>query len=254
MINLKFFENWFDEYTAGVRSRSTSDVLDMVDMKIIHTYKVRDHSINIAKDINLSNEDVLLAGLIGLFHDLGRFRQAVEYATMSDKITGSHADMSEDVFINEAPKDGLTEEEIKIIAKALKYHNLLEIPEGVGERELLHSQLVRDADKLDILEIFSNWEENQKFLYLAKVDGPCTQELLDMVLAGKNFKNDKVRNKNDCRLLFISMVYDLNFKPSLKWVLDNDILSKITGMADGNADENMKKVCTYVTQWIKDRL
>lgn len=246
-------EKWFDSYTSEIRCRVAPAILDKVDMKIAHTLRVRDHSINIAKGIGLPQGDVNLAGVIGIYHDLGRFRQALEYETMSDKVTGSHADMSADIFVSDVPKDDFTDEEISIITNALRYHNLLEIPAGVDSRTRLFSELIRDADKLDILDMFSNWEENKKFLYLADTNGECTPELLQMVLSGKNFDNNLVQNSNDCRLLYISMIYDLNFKPSLKWLLENNIVAKLTGVAAGSADEKITAVYDYVTAWIREK-
>ena len=252
-MNLSQYEKWFDKYTSNIRDHVTPTVLDMVDMKITHTFRVCDHCMRIAQDIGLTDDEVNLAALIGLFHDLGRFRQALEYKTMNDRVTGSHADMSADIFADDVPKYDLTDTEISIITDALRYHNLLDIPQ-TDAQTLLFSQLIRDADKLDILDLFSDWEENQKFLYLAHVDDDCTPELLAMVLSGKNFKSNLVRNKNDCRLLYISMIYDLNFRPSFEWLLANDILEKFTGVADGTADADMTAVCRYVTQWIEAKL
>jgi len=246
-------EKWFNRYTTDIQGRVASSVLELVDLKIAHTFRVRDHAITIANGIGLSAKDTELAALIGLYHDLGRFRQAITFETMNDRITGSHADMSVDIFMSDAPKEGLLPDEIEIIADALRFHNLLEIPQ-TSQRTRLFSQLIRDADKLDILDIFSNWEENQKFLYLSNMDDPCTPELLAFVLSGKNFKSNLVRNKNDCRLLYISMIYDLNFKPSLEWILANDIVEKFTGVLNDTADAHMMAVCSYVTTWMKDKL
>jgi len=58
-----------------------------------------------------------------------------------------------------------------------------------------------------------------------------------------------VKNANDCRLLYISMIYDINFAPSLEWILASGILPKIT--AD---DESFQEICEYVTAWIEHKL
>lgn len=246
-------KEWFKAYTADIRKKVSDSVIEMVDLKIAHTFRVKNHSIKIAEGIGLNEKETNLAGLIGLYHDLGRFSQAIDFATMNDRITGSHADMSVDVFINHAPKDGLTKEDIQVITKALEYHNLLTIPE-TDDYTALSAKLIRDADKLDILDIFSNWEENQKFLYLSDKNDPCTKELLDFVLSGKNFNSNLVKNKNDCRLLYISMIFDLNFTPSFKWLWNNDILAKLTEVETDKPNEDMKKVFDYVSNWINNKM
>ena len=42
---------------------------------MIHTYHVADNAREIAKKLNLSKEDIELAELIGLLHDIGRFEE-----------------------------------------------------------------------------------------------------------------------------------------------------------------------------------
>jgi len=43
------------------------------NLKVVHTYHVVDNAITIARKLNLSEEDVCLAELIALLHDIGRF-------------------------------------------------------------------------------------------------------------------------------------------------------------------------------------
>lgn len=45
------------------------------DLKVIHTYKVVENSNKIATLMNLSEEDIKLAEIIALLHDIGRFEE-----------------------------------------------------------------------------------------------------------------------------------------------------------------------------------
>ena len=45
------------------------------NLKVTHTYYVAENSKNIAEKLNLSKEDIELAELIGLMHDIGRFEE-----------------------------------------------------------------------------------------------------------------------------------------------------------------------------------
>ena len=66
----KAFENYVNDFDINN---------GMINLKIIHTYKVVELSEYIAKDLKLSEEDIELAKLIGLLHDIGRFNQAKIY-------------------------------------------------------------------------------------------------------------------------------------------------------------------------------
>ena len=43
------------------------------NLKVVHTYHVAENAKEIATKLNLSEEDIALAELIGLLHDIGRF-------------------------------------------------------------------------------------------------------------------------------------------------------------------------------------
>ena len=61
-----------------------------IRIKEIHTGYVTAHAIALAKHLHLSPHDVALAEIMGLFHDVGRFRQYSLYKTLmmpNQKIT-----------------------------------------------------------------------------------------------------------------------------------------------------------------------
>ena len=55
----------------------------------------------IAQNLNLDEEQIKLAELIGLFHDIGRFKQAELYNTFNDRISMNHAELSVKVLFDE---------------------------------------------------------------------------------------------------------------------------------------------------------
>ena len=60
------FESYLDEYDRED---------DKIQLKIVHTYCVVDAAEEIATRMHLREEDVQLAKIIGLLHDIGRFEQ-----------------------------------------------------------------------------------------------------------------------------------------------------------------------------------
>ena len=68
MIDLERAEKVFEDYSNNYDRNNL-----MMERKIEHTYRVKDNSNIIAKALNLSGEEIELATLIGLLHDIGRF-------------------------------------------------------------------------------------------------------------------------------------------------------------------------------------
>lgn len=125
-----------------------------------HIKRKRDHSLRvmqiseaIATNLGLEKEEVELATLIGLLHDIARFEQATVYKTFKDSKSIDHGDfgvkiLTENNFIRKFIKEEKYDDIIKI---AIKNHNKFEIEDGLDDTQLLFSKIVRDADKIDIL-------------------------------------------------------------------------------------------------------
>ena len=75
----------------------------------------------IASELHLSEDDVELAKMIGLLHDIGRFEQAIKYDNFDDYNTMDHAEYGVKILF----KDGMirkfidTDEYDEIIKKAI---------------------------------------------------------------------------------------------------------------------------------------
>ena len=96
-----------------------------------------------AENMNLSEEQVKLATLIGLLHDIARFEQMKRYGTYKDKISIDHGDfaieiLEKDNFIRKFIE---TDKYDNIIKIAIKNHNKYKIENLEGE-ELLQSKII----------------------------------------------------------------------------------------------------------------
>lgn len=70
VIDRERIKQAFQEYTGRY------DIHDeKIRLKVEHTYRVADISEQIAEKLGLSEEDIALAWLIGMLHDIGRFEQ-----------------------------------------------------------------------------------------------------------------------------------------------------------------------------------
>lgn len=85
-INREHIKNTFQEYTDRYDSTDPK-----IKLKIDHTYRVADLCERIAKSLKLSQEDIDLAWLSGMLHDIGRFEQLRRYHTFSDAQSIDHA-------------------------------------------------------------------------------------------------------------------------------------------------------------------
>ena len=93
MINIKKAEEEFRKYTNKFDHTN-----EKITIKIEHTYRVEKISKTIAENLNLDEENIQLATLIGLLHDIGRFEQVKRYNSFSDLETEDHASLGVEIL------------------------------------------------------------------------------------------------------------------------------------------------------------
>ena len=204
---------------------------DKVRLKIIHTYHVVDFAEYIAKDLKLSNEDIELAKLIGLLHDIGRFDQAKKYNDFRDMNTLDHAELGVKILFEENKiRDFIKDDKYdNIIYKAILNHNKLKIEDGLNEKELLHAKIIRDADKADNFRVKQE-EKVETMLYMESLEkienGIITDKIYEDFMNSKIIKNEERVTALDYWVSYIAFLYDFNFNSGLKYVMEQDYINR----------------------------
>jgi HD domain len=231
LINLK---TWFADYVAGFY---TDDPLhnSTIRLKERHTEHVCRNMIALGNALGLSDQDMMLAETMGLFHDIGRFKQYAVYGTFKDKESENHALLGLRELAAHDVLAGCAKDEKKWITKAIACHNALDIPAGENEKTLLFIRLLRDADKLDIWRVFIDY-------YKDKAHDKQPNPVVEFGLPDEPFYSPKVvaalnedrfvriqdlKTSGDFKLLLVSWVFDLNFAFSFKMVRDRKYIEKI---------------------------
>ena len=108
-INREHIKNTIQEYTDRYDSTDPK-----IKLKIDHTYRVADLCERIAKSLDLLQEDIDLAWLSGMLHDIGRFEQLRRYHTFSDAQSIDHAKFAVELLY----EDGLIADYLPEISTA----------------------------------------------------------------------------------------------------------------------------------------
>lgn len=209
--------------------------------KFHHSFRVMEYANMIAREEGLKEEDVVLANVIGLLHDIARFYQWTNYKTYVDSKSIDHGDYGEIILKEEKFLDefDIKDEEKEIIYKAIINHNKYDIDNSLNERELLHAKIIRDADKLDIMK-----EQCNK---LTKNFDEINPKIKEDLLNQKLVNNDNTHGEVDYLLRCISFTFDINFKCSLIFLKQENILENKFNLLEiyaNNIDEieEIKKV------------
>ena len=96
MIDIEKVENKFQEYVSKFNSKQ-----GRIKLKIDHIKRVAEISEMLANYLKLNEEQTRLAKAIGIFHDIGRFKQVEMYDTFSDKDSINHAELGVKILFDE---------------------------------------------------------------------------------------------------------------------------------------------------------
>lgn len=200
-----------------------------IKVKYHHSYRVKVLCEMLAKELKLNDRQIWLASVCGMFHDVGRFEQLTKHNTYDDFISFDHGDLGYDIFLNELSGQlDLTEEEKNIVAKAIKYHNKFSV-ENVTEEELLFANILRDADKIDILYIYANING-----FMTDGDGEISQSCYDWFMQHKPIDRRIITTEREKIVLSLGFIWDINFEYSYKIIKDNKYYKKIKQNINNN--------------------
>ena len=139
---IKIFNQYFKRF--NIREQN-------ILRKFHHSYRVMEYAKEIGESLNLDAHDIWLCEMIGLFHDIGRFEQWTKYETFWDEESVDHGRLSCEIIEEEKILENIDFNDKDIILTAIQYHNQYDIKNVKNERKKLFCEIIRDADKLDIL-------------------------------------------------------------------------------------------------------
>lgn len=159
-----------DRDRARAAFKSYTDAYDATNpriaLKIEHTYHVAEACDAVAREQGWSSEDIDLAWLCGLLHDMGRFEQLRRWDTFKDAESMSHAALGIEVLFGENPADAPAVTSIRdfiddpaedeLIRASIAHHSDFRLPTELDTRTRSFCEIVRDGDKIDIMRTIAD--------------------------------------------------------------------------------------------------
>ena len=199
---------------------------DAIRRKYEHSYRVMELSDKIVYSLGLEEDDSYLACIIGLLHDVGRFPQWKEYKTFSDSKSINHAILGAKMLFDEGliKKFKLDESDYYLVRTAIENHSVYKLDENkLKDKVLLHSKIVRDADKIDILYELST----PRIMGIKDDDSKISEEVKNSFYKHEEIDRKEIKTVNDRVLMKFGFVYGLYFDYSKKTILENEYLDRM---------------------------
>ena len=234
MVDREIVKRAFVAYTANYNVDDPK-----IRLKIDHTYRVAGLCEDIAQTV--PGVDVDIAWLSGMLHDIGRFEQVRRYNTFTDSKSVDHAAFGADLLFADGLLDsfgGYDKECKTVLETAIRNHNKFRIEEGLSDMDIAYCQILRDADKIDILRV--NYETPIEDIYNVSSEELMDAEVTEEVKQGFREKHAIPREVRktpvDLLVSHISMVYELVYPISRKIIREQGYLKKTMEFESRNED------------------
>ena len=252
-INIEEAKEEFIKYTENFNTKDEN-----IERKQQHSLRVMKIAEQIATNLKLNEEQIQIATLIGLLHDIGRFKQYTDIEVGNNLEEFDHGDYGAKILFEEGliRKFIETNKYDEIIKKSIKNHNKFSIETGLTQEELLFAKLIRDADKIDILyesiDIYykNNEEEVNKSVLSEKIYNEFTKKATI-----KKGKNVRLKFIDDITCV-ISFIYDINYKTSFEIIKEKDYINKIIdryNFQDQSTKTKVEEIRKLANEYIKEK-
>lgn len=247
----------FEEYTNQYNRRDAK-----VDLKINHTYRVAALCEEIAKSQKCSQRETDFAWLSGMLHDVGRFEQLRKYGTFIDAKSVDHGALSADLVFGNTEKkfskEGMEKEtdiqypqklrmcveeylsarERVWMEQVVRWHNVYALPEELSKEEVFFSNVLRDADKIDILKV--NVETPLEQIYNVSTselkNSVVTPEVMKTFAERHTILRSLKKTPVDHVVGHMALVFGLVFPESLEIVKQQGYLEKMLSFPSDNEE------------------
>lgn len=241
----------FKEYT------SCYDVEDeKVRLKIEHTYRVSELCERIADSLGMSPEDKDLAWLLGILHDVGRFEQLRRFGTFLDRESIDHAALGSAILFEQGRIRAYMEDSSgdKLFRTAVESHSLYRLPENLDKRTKCFCQILRDADKIDILKVNIDfpYEEVYNVTTQELQNTQVSSQVMEAFMEEHAVKHSLKKSTVDYIIGHISLIYELVYPESRRIVQEQGYLDKMLDFTTQNetAKRQFSQIKRKMTEYL----
>lgn len=216
--------------------KTDSDITNRnIELKVLHTYMVREIARELSCRLGLSDEEKQLAEIVALFHDIGRFKQLKEYGHFNDSTSINHAQAGIFAIEEEGFLKDLDSDKKDIVINAIRHHNKIKIPQGLTcDKVLLHAKIIRDADKVDIYRILvEKGEESNPEILKILYGSKSNENIISDLIYNKIINKEKVLLSEpgtivEAQIARIAwLINDINFRQTIDIIVERGYVTKL---------------------------
>jgi len=225
---------WFEHYANRFCDKD-GGLHPLLELKRRHSLRVAENARFIAEALEFSEPEQRLAETAGLLHDVGRFTQFAMYGTFRDADTVDHGAEGRRV-LEEQDRSFLPDpEDWELLLCVVEYHNRkqTDIPKGLSPGKTRFLSLIRDADKLDIMElvlravVLDGFQDLREMLPHIRLCRELSPGVLAEATKTGSVSNGNLITLSDFLVMMATWCYDMNYPPTRRLAIKRGLLPRI---------------------------
>lgn len=217
-----------------------------VRVKRNHSLRVRNIAMDLALKSGFNDEEIELAGIIGLLHDIGRFEQDKIFGSFDTSKTLDHAELGADILFKEGHIVDYTNKKkwYSAIEFAIRNHNKLTLRQCDDELSMKMGKLIRDADKIDIIYLYGTLGDFD----LQSDDSEVSEEIKKYFDKKLCVNRKDINTHNDSIAATLAFGFEVNYDASIERMRDylKNYYNRVE--RDGKFESVFNKVMEYLEE------
>lgn len=209
MIDFKNAEESFKDYLKDYDLKDGN-----IKLKVKHTYEVVRKSENISKGLGLEKEDIELAKVIALLHDIGRFEQVKQTNDFVDSNGFDHAEYG-----------------IRILFEKGMIRNFI----AIDKADKLDNFRVKELE--DFKNIFPGKYNSETINYES-----ISLKVYNDFINCKCIRTEDRKTQIDFWISFIAFIFDLNFDISLNYIKEKNYIDVLIDRIEYKNSDTKEKM------------
>ena len=227
-------QTWFEHYTNQFCDQD-GVLHPLLELKRCHSLRVAGDARFIADALKFPESELRLAETAGLVHDAGRFTQFVRYGSFRDSDTVDHGAEGRRVLEEQGLSFLHDPGDRELLLCVVEYHNRkrTDIPRGLSPEQNRFLSLIRDADKLDIMElvlravVIDGFQDLREMLPHIRLSRELSPGVLMEAAKTGSVSNGNLSTLADFLVMVATWCYDMNYPPTRHLAVKRGILPRI---------------------------
>ena len=219
---------WFRKFTNDLKNCDDNHN-KYIDTIYNHSIRVCEVINDIGKHCDLHQNQLRLAEVMALFHDIGKLSQTKINNIYIDYNIDDHAKTSVILLRKHNVLIDIEDASQDLIYTAIENHDKIEIPYTILGDKLFYSKLLRDADKVDVFKTVTQYYlSSEKSIEFGLPDLPeiLEKNFLD-IESGRLISKNNLKTLNDYKLMQLSWLFDVNFARTFNIIKEGNYIDII---------------------------